>query len=62
MVVDGRARASFIRSEKASLGWIGTRRNSFKDQHLGANSYVSLAYIADTAQPVYIDCLGVLGR
>lgn len=40
-----------------SLGWIATRRHSFKDQHLVANPFVSLAYIADTARPVYIDCV-----
>ena len=38
-------------------GWIATRRHSFKDQHLVANPFVSLAYIADTARPVYIDCV-----
>ena len=41
---------------EGSTGWIGTRRNSFKNQHLAANPFVSLAYIADVARPVYIDC------
>jgi hypothetical protein len=38
-------------------GWIGTRRNSFKNQHLTHNPYVSLAYTADIARPVYVDCV-----
>jgi general stress protein 26 len=37
-------------------GWIATNRHSFKNRHLAANPYVSLAYIADIARPVYVDC------
>lgn len=37
-------------------GWIGTHRTSYKQQHLLANPYVSLAYITDAMNPVYADC------
>lgn len=40
-----------------SIGWIITRRHSFKSKHLDQNPYVSLAYIADVAKPVYADCV-----
>jgi general stress protein 26 len=40
-----------------ATGWVGTRRNSLKARHLAHNSYVSLAYIADVARPVYADCI-----
>ncbi|HKV38344.1 MAG TPA: hypothetical protein VJX67_03960 [Blastocatellia bacterium] len=36
--------------------WIGTRRHSLKAKHLAQSSYVSLAYIADVAKPIYADC------
>ncbi|HEX6290279.1 MAG TPA: pyridoxamine 5'-phosphate oxidase family protein [Herpetosiphonaceae bacterium] len=39
-----------------SLGWIATRRHSLKARHLAHSPYVSLAYIADIAKPVYVDC------
>src|SRR5690348_5871128 len=38
------------------VGWLFTRRHSFKAGHLAAHPYVSLAYIADVAKPVYVDC------
>jgi len=38
------------------VGWIGTRRESLKARHLAAQPFVSLAYIADVAKPVYVDC------
>jgi len=38
------------------FGWLGARRSSFKGRHLARNPWVSLAYIADLAQPLYIDC------
>lgn len=41
---------------EGSVAWIGTRRNSFKASHLDRNAFVSLAYIADVAKPVYVDC------
>jgi len=41
---------------EAATGWITTRRNLHKAKHLAHNPYVSLAYIADLAKPVYVDC------
>ena len=41
---------------EGTRGWITTRRNLHKARHLAHNSYVSLAYIADVARPVYVDC------
>lgn len=35
--------------------WIGTRPGSFKARHLASNPYVSLAYVADAVNPVYVD-------
>lgn len=37
-------------------GWITARRQTLKTKHLAHNPYVSLAYIADVAKPVYADC------
>lgn len=37
-------------------GWIGTHRTSYKHKHLLTNPYISLAYIADVMNPVYVDC------
>jgi general stress protein 26 len=41
---------------EGATGWITTRRSLHKAKHLAHNPYVSLAYIADLAKPVYIDC------
>ena len=41
---------------EGATGWIGTRRHSPKAKHLAHNPYVSLAYIADLAKPVYVNC------
>jgi uncharacterized pyridoxamine 5'-phosphate oxidase family protein len=41
---------------ESKVGWIGTNRNSHKSRHLDNNPYMSLAYIANIAQPVYVDC------
>ena len=41
------------------LGWIGTRRATLKAQHLLIQPYVSLAYVAEIAKPVYVDCRAV---
>lgn len=38
-----------------AIGWLGSRRDSFKGQHLAHNPYISLAYISDPARPVYVD-------
>lgn len=40
----------------APRGWIITRRHTLKTKHLEHNPYVSLAYVADIAHPVYADC------
>lgn len=41
---------------EGNIGWITTRRTMHKAKHLAHNPYVSLAYIADIARPVYVDC------
>ncbi len=41
---------------EGSIGWIGTNRHSHKSQHLAHNPHMSLAYVANIMQPVYIDC------
>ena len=42
---------------EGATGWIATRRHSHKSKHIDHNPYVSLAYIADTLKPVYVDCV-----
>lgn len=42
---------------EGSTGWIGTHRNSHKSKHLARNPHMSLAYIANVMQPVYVDCI-----
>src|SRR5689334_10317308 len=37
-------------------GWAMTRRATPKSKHLDKTPYVSVAYIADVAKAVYIDC------
>jgi general stress protein 26 len=41
---------------EGTIGWITTRRNMHKARHLAHNPFVSLAYVADVARPVYVDC------
>jgi uncharacterized pyridoxamine 5'-phosphate oxidase family protein len=41
---------------EGATGWIATHRHSLKAKHLAHNPYVSLAYIANVMQPVYVDC------
>jgi general stress protein 26 len=41
---------------EGKTGWIATRRHSHKAKHIAHHPYVSLAYIADIAKPVYVDC------
>lgn len=41
---------------EGATGWIGTHRTSYKSRNLLNNPYVSLAYITDIHQPVYVDC------
>src|SRR5262249_35843841 len=39
-----------------SLAWITRRGHSFKEGHLARTLFLSLAYVADVAKPVYVDC------
>ena len=41
---------------EGAVGWASSRPHSLKARHLAHNPYVSLAYIADIAKPVYADC------
>ncbi|MEP7290430.1 MAG: pyridoxamine 5'-phosphate oxidase family protein [Chloroflexota bacterium] len=41
---------------EGATGWIGTSPASHKAKHLDRNPYVSLAYITDVMNPVYVDC------
>jgi len=53
---NGRPRSRVLHSIwEGSTGFIGTNPNSYKAKHLAHNPYVSLAYIADIAKPVYVD-------
>jgi hypothetical protein len=42
---------------EGATGWIATRRNTLKADHLARSPYVSLAYVADIWRPLYVDCL-----
>jgi general stress protein 26 len=53
----GRPRSRIVHPVwEGSIGWVASRPTSFKVKHLAATPYVSLAYVADTAKPVYVDC------
>ncbi len=60
--VDGKGRPRsrilhpFWETTPDPVGWILTRRQSFKDRQLAHNPYVSCAYIADISRPVYAEC------
>jgi len=41
---------------EGATGWASARPHSLKAKHIAHCSYVSLAYIADIARPVYVDC------
>ena len=41
---------------EGAIGWASARPHSLKAKHIAHCSYVSLAYIADIARPVYVDC------
>ena len=41
---------------QGATGWVSSRRHALKEKHLAHNPYISLAYIADVAKPVYVDC------
>lgn len=54
---NGRPRSRILHTIwEGPVGWIATRRHSLKTKHLAHNPYISLAYIADVAKPVYVDC------
>src|SRR5580765_6194206 len=38
------------------VGWLWSRSATLKAKHLARNPFVSLAYVADVAKPVYVDC------
>lgn len=38
-----------------NMGWLGTRPESFKLRHLARHPFVSLAYVGDAINPVYVD-------
>ena len=60
--VDGKGRPRsrilhpFWEAAPDPIGWILTRRQSFKEQQLANNPFVSCAYIADITKPVYAEC------
>jgi general stress protein 26 len=41
---------------EGGTGWATAFADSLKGKHIARNSYVSLAYISDVTQPVYVDC------
>jgi hypothetical protein len=41
---------------EGATGWIGTHPDSHKARHLERNPYMSLAYVANVMNPVYVDC------
>jgi hypothetical protein len=58
--VHGRPRSRILHPywecEPDPVGWIITRRNSFKRSQLANNPFVSCAYVADIGKPVYAEC------
>lgn len=42
---------------EGKIGWVTSRRNSYKAKDIEANPNVSLAYCADVAKPVYVECV-----
>src|SRR4051812_44556985 len=40
---------------EGATGWIGTRRESYKSQHLATNPHLSLPCVADLVNPVYVE-------
>lgn len=41
---------------EGQTGWIATGRQSHKAKHLAENPYISLTYMKDPLNPVYVDC------
>jgi general stress protein 26 len=53
----GRPRSRIVHPVwEGPVAWSTSRRNSHKSRHLEQTPYVSLAYVADVAKPVYVDC------
>ena len=44
---------------EGKTGWVTTQKRSLKIKHLAANSYASLAYLAEPFKPVYVECQAV---
>lgn len=42
---------------EGNVGWIATGRQSFKAKHLEHSPYVSVTYMKDPLNPVYVDCV-----
>jgi hypothetical protein len=42
---------------EGNVGWITTHRDSHKSKHLALNPHMSLAYISNVMNPVYVDCV-----
>lgn len=42
---------------EGSTGWVISWPQSHKAKHLAANPHVSLAYLPETAKPVYVECV-----
>jgi len=41
---------------EGSVGWIASNLNTLKAKHIQHQPYLSLAYIADPFNPVYVEC------
>lgn len=41
---------------EGTIGWITTDPRTLKARHLAVNPHLSLAYVADIASPMYVDC------
>lgn len=41
---------------EGQVGWIATGRYTLKTKHLAENPYISLTYMKDPLNPVYVDC------
>lgn len=42
---------------EGQIGWIATGRQTLKTKHLAHSPYVSLTYMKDPLNPVYVDCM-----
>lgn len=54
---DNRPRSRIIHPIwEGQVGWVASNPNSHKSKHLADNPYVSLIYMKNPFQPVYVDC------